>query len=172
MKQPFNYSEYIESLRASPEKHETIDLYENAVGPIGRLPLSEETWYKILVKPFRGFNDFLKPTESENIFDWELLAQLAAASFSSEVGFDYYDGAIHMIISVNHFDRHVTKSVDELWAFQIVNLFEIYIAEQINLCSFWHEDLREEKDILQMKETKLKKWNFRINEIKHRIKTA
>jgi hypothetical protein len=51
------------------------------------------------------------------------------------------------------------KTVSELWSFQILRLYEIYIEEQINLHILMHEDEEEKSALTQEREMRLKKWN-------------
>lgn len=75
------------------------------------------------------------PSDLEDDFDYTLLLQLVAASFSSdyELKLDLESQFVDLIITVKSGDQSVTKELQELWSFQIIRLFEIYIDEQLNL---------------------------------------
>lgn len=161
----FNYSRLIASLRSRSKRGNAINVYEEVVGPLCQVPITEEIWYKELVKPFRAFDAFVKPEEFENEFNWGLLAQLAACSISCEVGFNYQEGKVHMIIHVHNSNRTVVKSLDELWFFQVSRLHQIFIEEQINLCRLSYENEQERRAIHQLKKVMIDKWNYRIEEI-------
>ena len=40
---------------------------------------------------------------------------------------------MHLVIKVKSEDQQVTKTLDELWSFQILRLYEIYTNEQMDL---------------------------------------
>jgi len=168
----FNYSQFIDSLRNDPIKRQCIERYERHIEPIGLKSLQEELWFVELVKCFSPVENFLYPSELQDDFDWKLLVQLGAASISSELGFVRPDQDIHLLIRVTSGDETVIKKVHELWDFQILRLFEIYVEEQINLCGLSHEDEEERKAIYKVKEFFLEKWNSRILELRSHLRRA
>ena len=59
----FDYNEYLELLRENPRKSHHATDYETSVGVLGSNPLTLETWYKELVKPFYQKINYLVPAE-------------------------------------------------------------------------------------------------------------
>jgi len=165
-----NYRQLISELRNNPAKRESILSYEKHVELIGTKPLIQERWYLELVKPFQPLHaDILVPIELQTDFDWDLLMQLSAASFSSEVLFEQQNGDIHLVLKVQSGDQTVIKKLDELWSFQVLRLFEIFIDEQINLCTLCHENTEERDAIFKHKNKILKRWDYRRQEVLEKV---
>ena len=82
------------------------------------------------------------PDELEFDYDWELLEQLTAASFSSDYWLELSEDntSYQLFISVKSGGKQVVKKVEELWSFQISRLFEIYIDEHIKLFSLMGDE--------------------------------
>lgn len=91
-----------------------------------------------------------------------MLIQLVAASFSSDGVFDNQNGKDQpdFVISVQSGDQVVVKKVSELWGFQILRLFEIYIEEQMNLQILISEDEKEKEAILSQRDARLNRWKL------------
>lgn len=106
--------------------------------------------------------DFKTPAELEFDFDYRLLYKLIIGSFSSEysigntslLGVDLPELYIH----VRSGDQSVTSMLSELWSFQILRLFEIYIEEALNLQGLSIEDATENNNIRQERDLVQKKW--------------
>lgn len=136
----FNFSEFIEEQRSNPEKRNIIEDYERYYGPIP-LSIEQQVWYRTYVSKFLPYTKgFHIPEEVEEDFDWDLLIALIVSSFSSEyvikrpnrIFFRSEDKA-ELLISVESGEQKVTRSLHELWSFQVLRLFEIYAEEQINM---------------------------------------
>lgn len=107
------------------------------------------------------FVPFLTPDELGEDFDWGLLEKLVAGSFSSdyELKLDNEKGDYELYIAVKSGDQSVVKTVSELWSFQMLRLYEIYVEEQMNLQILKKEDESEQGAIDSEREMRLKKWN-------------
>lgn len=136
----FNFSEFIEERRNNPEEKNIIEAYEHYYGPIP-LSIEQQVWYRTYVSKFLPYTKgFHIPEGVEEDFDWNLLIALIVSSFSSEyvikrpnrIFFRPEDKA-ELQIFVESGGQKVTKSLSELWSFQILRLFEIYIEEQMNM---------------------------------------
>ena len=92
-----------------------------------------------------------------------MLQKLVIGSFSSdyELKQDDKDGGWELYIAVKSWDQSIVKTVSELWSFQILRLYEIYIEEQMNLQILMNEEEGEgEKEALMSeRQVRLKKWN-------------
>ena len=94
-----------------------------------------------------------------------LLFRMVFASFSStyEILYDKPTNSVDISISVKSGDQKITKSVAELWSFQIIRLFEIYMNElfEFSICDFDAEELEsfeaEQKVRLMIFEKKVRK---------------
>lgn len=149
----FDYQAFKEKLREKPDKKHIIENWEKHSDAqlIGDEPFFE---YVNQFKPI----PYRVPEELKYDFDWELLLQLVAASFSSDYKFVIPDSddlskvATEMLIpelsiTVSSGKQGVTKRVSELWSFQILRLYEIYCEEQINLHMLKLEDENEKNAI-------------------------
>lgn len=70
--------------------------YEENFGPITG-DLKDQIWYKEYVSKFQPI-EYAVPSASKEDFDYVLLAQLAASSFSSEVALDIGAGLFFRIL--------------------------------------------------------------------------
>ncbi|MBK7701326.1 MAG: hypothetical protein IPJ39_22695 [Saprospiraceae bacterium] len=68
-----------------------------------------------------------------------------------------------MIIHVQSGDVFVTKNVKDLWEFQVLRLFEIYVEENMNLQILIESYQNEKEDIENQRRKRLQKWNDMIN---------
>lgn len=156
----FNFFDIIEGLK---EKHNGEETFEKFIEDFDENSTIEDMpFYKHYVskfdveRAFEGFN--LSATEMEILSkdDLFLLFRLILASFSSsyDILYDKQSHSIDLSISVTHGERSVTKTISELWSFQIIRLFEIYVNEQLDL-GFIEDDDQEEAE--QLKEERKKR---------------
>lgn len=140
----FDFISFVESLRTKDDKKELVEKYEKFFGTLS-WDIKDQQWFKEYVINFKPI-PYRVPEELTDQFDRWLLIQLVASSFSSECflekpelkeGEKYPDDATKIVydltISVKNGDQVVVKKVIELWSFQIMRLYEIYIEEQMNL---------------------------------------
>lgn len=161
----FNFHEFIESLRENEEKKEVVKRYEKLVWKIWD-DVKEELWCKDYVTKFQTL-EVKAPDEINGEFDWDFLIQLVAASFSSEWLIDNKEEGIpELIITVHSGDKSVVKNLSELWWFQILRLYEIYIEEQMNLQILISESEKEKWVIESQRETNLERWNLVLENLK------
>jgi hypothetical protein len=159
----FSFQEFVNELRENPDKKEMIEDYERGYGPMPS-DFKETDIYKKYVGEFTPSKQFklIAPSELEFDFDWELLEQLIAASFSSDYRFEPSEVVpfmYHLYIFVNSGGSRVVKKIGELWSFQIYRLFEIYIEEQINLFTLIDEE--DEKDaVFAEQKARLRKYRL------------
>lgn len=156
----FNFQAYIEELKENPEKKEVIEKYEKAFWPI-EWELIDQIWFKDYVSKFKVLPHKV-PEELKEDFDWDILMKLVWSSFSSDGLFDYNDWEElpEFVISVQSWDQVVVKKMSELWGFQILRLYEIYIEEQMNLQILIAEDEKEKEAILAQRESRMHRWNI------------
>ena len=129
----FDFKSFIEELRWDEKKSESIIRYESV---FGKMPNS--IWKCSFFKDYLRFFAPVKYTVPEGIkndFNYDLLLRLTAASFSSEYKLSNTGLDIELFITVASDNEKTTKSISELWSFQIFRLFEIYLEEQINLAT-------------------------------------
>lgn len=129
--------------------------------------MEDQLRYKEYINKFETV-EYIIPFPSKEDFDWNLLCQLAAASFSSEVALDFSPDGIEYVISVENSGQTIAKKVSELFGYQIDRLFKIYCEEQMNLQNHIHENEQEKAEILAQREYKLRQWKLRLDHLKSR----
>lgn len=123
----FNFEKFLETLPQGftsafykrfgrPNRLEDCNFYKSYVSKIPTLTL-----------------DYNVPEELVTDFDWGLLSQLAFSSFSCNAFLEETVSGSDLCISVVSDNRNVIKKVSELWSFQILNLYNIFIKEQMEL---------------------------------------
>jgi len=148
MRHLFDFSGFVNERRANPETKEKIDNYEEYVEPLdGIKDVKDTQFYKDYLSHFNLPEDWnleLKVSEyiDDDQFDYDLLFRLVLGSFSSEYSLSIAEESkqdtdskmdLIMEITVKSESQTVTKRLDELWSFQVHRLYEIYVAEQMDL---------------------------------------
>ncbi len=148
----FNFKGYIENIKNgdNEDKKNFLKEYEDIVGKI--TSLKKEKWFKNYVKKFSDYVIIPDTDDTIRALDWDLLVKLIFASFSSTAEYSLEktkDNIVYVALKVNvtSENQNVTKSMDELWAFQIQRLFDIYISEQMNLEKLFRLEKPEKKAI-------------------------
>ena len=159
----FNFQAFIEEMREKSDKKEIVEKYESFYGPI-QWDIEEQLWYKEYLAKF-SFVPFLTPDELGDDFNWETLEKLVVGSFSSdyELKLDAEKGNNELYIAVKSGDQSVVKTVSELWSFQMLRLYDIYVEEQMNLQILKKEEEEEQGAIDAERAVKLKKWEAVID---------
>lgn len=164
----FDFQEVIQSIREGLETTNEED--RNSITPIldaittdmvlEDLPFYKEYLSKIDVDKVLCGRKIITPSEfSLSKADCDVLLRLVIGSLSSDYDLNYIKekDMVELEISVESDGIAITKKLQELWSFQIVRLYEIYISEMLRLESF-----TEEKEIIAME----KKMNLRVCEKK------
>lgn len=161
----FDFNAYIEELKENPEKKELIEKYEKLLWKI-QWDTKDQVWYQEYVDTFTAM-DYKVPWELEKEFDWEMLMKLVASSLSSEWLLEFQEDKWlpEFIISVQNWDQVVVKKISELWGFQILRLYEIYIEEQMNLQILMTEDEKEKEAIMAQRESRQHRWEIIIDSL-------
>ena len=159
----FDFPAFIEELREKEDKKEIVEKYEKFFWKI-QWDIKDQIWYTDYLSQF-NFQSYLTPEDLDDDFDWDILQKLVIGSFSSdyELKQEDKDGNWELYIAVKSWDQSIVKTVSELWSFQILRLYEIYIEEQMNLQILMNEENEEwesEKEaLLSERQVRLKKWN-------------
>jgi len=155
----FDFQAFIEELREKPEKKQIVEKYEKLFGSI-QWNIKDQIWYTEYLLKFAP-TEYKAPEELKSDFDWELLLQLVAGSFSSDYEIKKTEDKKDkdLFIAVKSGEQSVVKTVSELRSFQILRLYEIYIEEQMNLHALKAEDENEKNAIDSERELRIKKWN-------------
>ena len=159
----FDFPAFINELREKEDKKEIVEKYEKHFWKI-QWDIKDQIWYTDYLSKFPT-QSYLTPEDLDDDFDWDILEKLVIGSFSSdyELKQNEKDGDWELYIAVKSWDQSIVKTVSELWSFQILRLYEIYIEEQMNLqilMSEESEDGESEKEaLISEREVRLKKWN-------------
>lgn len=162
----FDFNLFLEYLRnhENKDKKEVIEKYEENFWPITG-DIKDQLWYKEYISLFDHV-EYSVPFSSKEDFDYTLLAQLAAGSFSSEVLLDVNEEWLsEFVISVENGGQTIAKKVSELFGYQIDTLFKIYCEEQMNLQNHIHQNEQEKKEILAQRDYKLRQWKLRLDHL-------
>jgi hypothetical protein len=157
----FDFNDFIEELRGIPEKSPVVELFEFNFGKIEG-SIFDQNWYQNYVTRFSSISYEL-PEEIQNDFDWNLLLQLASASFSNDCHVKLYeDNEAHVLITVNQGEVSITKDIRELSGVQVYKLFCIYVEEQMFLQNLMIDE--EEKIAINFqRDAKLLAWNQQLS---------
>ena len=156
----FDFPAFIEELREKEDKKEIVEKYEKYFWKI-QGDIKDQIWYTDYLSKF-SFQSYLTPEDLDDDFDWDMLQKLVVGSFSSdyELKQDNKDGWWELYIAVKSWDQSIVKTVSELWSFQILRLYEIYIEEQMNLQILMNDEEWNEKDaLISERQVRIKKWN-------------
>ena len=115
--------------------------------------------FPAFIEELREKEDKKEIVEKYEKYFWKLVI----GSFSSdyELKQDDKDEKWELYIAVKSWDQSIVKTVSELWSFQILRLYEIYIEEQMNLQILMNEEEEggEKEALLSERQVRLKKWN-------------
>lgn len=125
--------------------------------------LREQVWYQEYTTNFKTI-PYAVPFASQQDFDWDLLMQLAAGSFSSETQIisNPESSLPELYISVENGGHVVSKPVSSLFGYQIFRLFNIYCEENMNLQNHIYSDEGARKEIFAQRDYKIRQWNYRL----------
>ena len=150
----FDFQSIITQLK---EKHDGEEKFKKFIeGLNDNSTIEDMPFYKDYLSKFeveRAFDDF-NLTDVEDVLlskdDLFMLFRLIVASFSSsyDILYDKQSKTIDLSISVKSSEQFITKKISELWSFQIMKMFDIYVNEQIELSieDYDPEELEEIKD--------------------------
>ncbi len=163
----FDFPAFIEELREKEDKKEIVEKYEKHFWKI-QWDIKDQIWYTEYLSKFPT-QSYLTPEDLDDDFDWDILQKLVVGSFSSdyELKQDGEDEWWELYIAVKSWDQSIVKTVSELWSFQILRLYEIYIEEQMNLQILMSEEdsewESEQEALISERQVRLKKWNAVID---------
>ncbi len=168
----FEYNEFIKELRSRDEKKEIVEDYSRYYGPQDHVSISETPFYKDYLSKFELPFKLVVPEDLEDDFDWDLLAKLVFGSFSSDYELYFEENKqttseegrrVRLHISAEKQGEYVVKELSELWSFQILRLYEIYIEEQMKLFSLLKEDEEEGESVYDKQSLLLHQFRHKIN---------
>ena len=154
----FDFPAFIEELREKEDKNEIVEKYEKHFWKI-QWDIKDQVWYTDYLAKFVP-QAYLTPEDLDDDFDWDTLEKLVIWSFSSDYELKQDENKWwDLYIAVKSGDQSIVKTVSELWSFQILRLYEIYIEEQMNLQILMKEEEEDREALISEREIRLKKWN-------------
>ena len=157
----FDFPAFIDELREKEDKKEIVEKYEKYFWKI-QWDIKDQIWYTDYLTQF-PYQSYLTPEDLDEDFDWDILQKLVIGSFSSdyELKQDEKNEWWELYIAVKSWDQSIVKTVSELWSFQILRLYEIYIEEQMNLQILMNdkEEWWERDALISERQVRVKKWN-------------
>ena len=173
----FDYRDFADELCEDPEKKEIITTYEKNNHINRDSPIEEHPFYKDYLSKF-DFNCCLTNSMEVKLTPGEanLLARLIFGSLSSSYSLildkDWKNNptdtvAVDIRIGVESKDNNISRQLNELWSFQVMLLFEIYVEEKIQYNNLLDkEDYEHNKEeLLEERQTRFKKFEKEINDI-------
>jgi len=177
----FDYEDFIEETLEDEKLNEGLLKYSEYYGNIQDIPLEETEFYKNYLSRFDTSGIKLRcPDDSENDFDYDLLTRLIVGSFSCDYELSLAekwkaspegDPLVELNIIVKVKSGSAQESLHELWTFQIIKMFGIYLREQIDVSNIIAEEVGDdvdEDDLDPMNEGRLvslRKFELRKNQI-------
>ena len=154
----FSYNDYVDELKENEnvEKREVAEKYLRYYGPQDDVDIHDTVFYKNYLAKYDIPFELVKPENCEDDFDWDLLGKLIFGSYSSvyelvaekdNLNKEKQGGKprVRIYITVKSGDQKITKEISELWCYQIIRLYEIYIEEQMNMHSLMAEEKEKEE---------------------------
>lgn len=156
----YSFSRHMEELAADPKTIGLVIQYYNAFGHDVADDLENQPFYKDYVGCFSPVGPRLRvPKGAEDAYDWDLVCQFVAASFSTRAKLEHNPdnrSQIQMAISVEQDCEETTRYLHTLSFDSVKSTFEIYVMEQMQL-SF----NRSEKGVRLMRIHRQRDWQLR-----------
>lgn len=162
----FNFEEFISEMREKEDKKEVIEAYEAIYGPI-QGDIYQQEWYKNYLANFE-YVPYHTPEEMEEDFDRNLLQKLILWSMSTnyELANDPETNIPDLLITISDENQSITKNLADLWSFQVLRLYEIYVEDHMSAQTMFAEEEQAIKNgetqtnaIQAERETRLRKRN-------------
>ena len=176
----FQFDSFVKEALESEKSHDSIVNYGKAFESLENIALEDTTFYKDYLAKFDISGFEIKPPEDlEDDFDYELLVRLIVSSFSSdyvlsldETWKDNPNVSAEPLTNVSVFVKtdlgNQNKDLQELWSFQVLRLFEIYLLEQINLAILYAEEIEDEKiasSVTEARQLRIRKYEARKKQL-------
>lgn len=151
----FNFESFVTAELEKGNPH-----FEEYIGIYGEFHpnIKENTFYTEYVTRFCPpkfvMQNLIVPEELKEDYDFTLLLQFLTSSCSSTYEFLKDEEGIELCIHVTSQGVSVTKKISELWSFQVLTLFEIYLREAISFLVIKHTSSEEEKKLIETHQKK------------------
>ena len=136
----FNFEEFISEMREKEDKKEIIESYEAIYWPI-QWDIYQQEWYKNYLANFE-YVPYHTPEEMAEDFDRNLLQKLILGSMSTnyELANNPETNIPDLLITISDENQSITKNLADLWSFQILRLYEIYVEDHMSTQTMFAEE--------------------------------
>lgn len=136
----FNFEEFISEMREKEDKKEIIESYEAIYWPI-QWDIYQQEWYKNYLANFE-YIPYHTPEEMAEDFDRNLLQKLILGSMSTnyELANNPETNIPDLLITISDENQSITKNLADLWSFQILRLYEIYVEDHMSTQTMFAEE--------------------------------
>ena len=136
----FNFEEFISEMREKEDKKEIIKAYEAIYWPI-QWDIYQQEWYKNYLANFE-YVPYHTPEEMAEDFDRNLLQKLILGSMSTnyELANNPETNIPDLLITISDENQSITKNLADLWSFQILRLYEIYVEDHMSTQTMFAEE--------------------------------
>ena len=136
----FNFEEFISEMREKEDKKEIIEAYEAIYWPI-QWDIYQQEWYKNYLANFE-YVPYHTPEEMAEDFDRNLLQKLILGSMSTnyELENNPETNIPDLLITISDENQSITKNLADLWSFQILRLYEIYVEDHMSTQTMFAEE--------------------------------
>ena len=136
----FNFEEFISEMREKEDKKEIIEAYEAIYWPI-QWDIYQQEWYKNYLANFE-YVPYHTPEEMAEDFDRNLLQKLILGSMSTnyELSNNTETNIPDLLITISDENQSITKNLADLWSFQILRLYEIYVEDHMSTQTMFAEE--------------------------------
>lgn len=136
----FNFEEFISEMREKEDKKEIIESYEAIYWPI-QGDIYQQEWYKNYLANFE-YVPYHTPEEMAEDFDRNLLQKLILGSMSTnyELANNPETNIPDLLITISDENQSITKNLADLWSFQILRLYEIYVEDHMSTQTMFAEE--------------------------------
>lgn len=136
----FNFEEFISEMREKEDKKEIIEAYETIYWPI-QWDIYQQEWYKNYLANFE-YVPYHTPEEMAEDFDRNLLQKLILGSMSTnyELANNPETNIPDLLITISDENQSITKNLADLWSFQILRLYEIYVEDHMSTQTMFAEE--------------------------------
>ena len=136
----FNFEEFISEMREKEDKKEIIESYEAIYWPI-QWDIYQQEWYKNYLANFE-YVPYHTPEEMAEDFDRNLLQKLILGSMSTnyELANNPETNIPDLLITISDENQSITKNLADLWSFQILRLYELYVEDHMSTQTMFAEE--------------------------------
>lgn len=156
----------INEMRRNNQKHAIVSEYERNCGPF-KPYLEQNLFFKEYLSKFKTI-EYETPDVLPG-FDYQLFMQLVCGSFSSQSWLAFPDNNVlakpELYLRVESGSKSHEEPISNFWSFQVLNIMDVFIIEQIQLQSLIYSIDFESSEIFERRGLKIDEHNATIEMI-------